>query len=416
MVHIRGAVAALALAACTLTAQIPQQEYQSRRESARKSLDGAVLVLFGRAAAEMEEHSPAVIQEPNFRYLTGWTKPGAILLLSPAREILFLPGHDPTREKYTGPQPAASDPDIRAVTGFEEVLPVEQFESQLAKALESNAHIAALLREPYVARLKSLAPLRELADAESKLGPQRAKKSVAEIELIRKSTDVGVEAHRAAWRRIAPGLFEYQVAATTTSLMLERGCEGNAYPPIVASGPNATALHYSENARLMQAGELVLMDVGSECAGYATDITRTVPVSGKFTPRQRELYEIVLGAQKAAITAVKPGVAMPQLNQIARDYLDGHGRDLSGGPLGQYLTHRISHGVGLEVHDPPSASSTEPLLAGMVITVEPGLYIPEEKLGIRIEDTLLVTEDGSRNLSGALPREAAEIERAMERQ
>jgi Xaa-Pro aminopeptidase len=139
-------------------------------------------------------------------------------------------------------------------------------------------------------------------------------------------------------------------------------------------------------------------------------------VSGKFTPRQRELYEIVLGAQKAAITAVKPGVAMPQLNQIARDYLDGHGRDLSGGPLGQYLTHRISHGVGLEVHDPPSASSTEPLLAGMVITVEPGLYIPEEKLGIRIEDTLLVTEDGSRNLSGALPREAAEIERAMERQ
>lgn len=415
MNHIQGAVAALALAACALTAQIPQQEYPSRRESARKSLDGAVLVLFGRTAAEMEEHSPAVIQEPDFRYLTGWNKPGAILLLSPAREILFLPGHNPDREKYTGPRPASSDPDIRAVTGFEEVLPAEQFESQLAKALESSARIATVLREPYATRIKSLAPLRELIDAESKLGPLRAKKSAAEIELIRKSTEVGVDAHLAAWRRIAPGLFEYQVAATTTSLMLERGCQGDAYPPIVASGPQATALHYSENARLMQAGELVLMDLGSECAAYATDITRTVPVSGKFTPRQRELYQIVLGAQKAAIAAVKPGTTMAQLNQIARDYLDGHGRDLNGGPLGRYLTHRISHGVGLEVHDYPSATSAEPLQAGMVITIEPGLYLPDEKIGIRIEDTLLVTADGSRNLSGALPHEPGEIERAMER-
>lgn len=414
MNHIRGAVAAAALAACALAAQIPQQEYKSRRQAARKSLDGAVLVLFGRTAAEMEEHSPAVIQEPNFRYLTGWNKPGAILLLSPEREIVFLPGHDPNREKYTGPQPAASDPDIRAVTGFEEVLPLERFESQLAKALESSARISALLREPYITRLKSLAPLRELEDAESKLGPLRAKKSAAELELIQRSTDVSVEAHRAAWRRIAPGVAEYQVAATMTSAMLEHGCEGNAYDPIVASGPKATALHYSENARLMEAGELVLMDVGAECAGYATDITRTVPVSGKFTPRQRELYEIVLGAQKAAIAAVKPGATMPQLNQIARDYLDSRGRDGNGGSLGKYLIHRISHGVGLEVHDHPPASSAEPLEAGMVITVEPGLYIPEEKIGIRIEDTLVVTEDGARVLSAALPKEPGEIERAME--
>jgi len=295
------------------------------------------------------------------------------------------------------------------------VLPVAQFESQLAKALESSASIAMLLREPYVTRLRSLAPLRELIDAESKLGPLRAKKSAAEIEAIRKSTDVGVEAHLAAWKRIAPGLFEYQVAATTTSLMLERGCEGNAYSPIVASGPNATTLHYSQNTRMMQAGELVLMDVGSECGGYATDITRTVPVSGKFAPRQRELYEIVFGAQNAAIAALKPGVTLPQLNQIVRDYLDGHGRDLEGGSLGRYLTHRVSHGVGLAVHDDPAASSTEPLQAGMVITIEPGLYIPEEKIGIRIEDTLLVTENGCRNLSAGLPREPAEIERAMER-
>jgi Xaa-Pro aminopeptidase len=373
-----------------------------------------VLVLFGRTAAEMEEHSPAVIQEPNFRYLTGWNKPGAILLLSPSREILFLPPHNPDREKYTGPQPAATDPDIRTVTGFEEVLPVERFESQLASALESAARIATLLREPYSTRLKSLAPLRELTDAESKLGPLRARKSAAEIASIQSSIDVSVEAHRAAWRRITPGLFEYQVAATMTFVMLERGCEGNAYSPIVASGPTATALHYSANARLMQAGELVLMDVAAECSGYAADITRTVPVSGKFTPRQRELYEIVLGAQKAALAAVKPGATLSQLNQIARDYLDTHGKDLNGGPLGKYLTHRISHGVGLEVHDEPTATA-EPLQAGMVITIEPGLYIPDEKIGIRIEDTLVVTGDGHRVLSAALPTEPGEIERTMER-
>jgi Xaa-Pro aminopeptidase len=405
MNRIRRAAAALVLAACALSAQIPQQEYRSRRQAARNALDGSVLVLFGRTAEEMEDHSPAVLQEPHFRYLTGWTAPGAILLLAPDREILFLPPHDPVHEKYTGPLAAAGDPDIRSVTGFDQVLPLAQFESQLARALEASPRIAALPGD----RLRSLAPLREQADAASVLGPLRAVKSAAEIGLIQRATDVSVEAHLAAWRRMAPGLAEYQLAATMTGFMLEHGCEGNAYAPIVASGPEATILHYSANARRVQAGELVLMDVGAECDGYATDITRTVPVSGRFTPRQRELYEIVLGAQKAAIAAIRPGATLPQLNRIARDYLDSHGS------LARYLNHRISHGVGLEVHDFPAAASAEPLQPGMVITVEPGLYIPEEKIGIRIEDTLLVTPGGSRNLSGALPRESAEIERAMER-
>ena len=411
MNHIRGVAVALAVALALgglpLAAQIGHDEYQRRRQAARKSLAGQVLVLFGRTAAEMEEHSAQVLQEPNFLYLTGWTKPGATLLLTPSREVLFLPGHNPDKEKYTGPLPAATDPDIRATTGFEEVLPVEQFEAQLARTLESSARIWTLLREPYAARLRKLAPLRELADAETVIGPLRARKSAAELASIQRSTDVSVDAHMTAWRRMGPGLFEYQLAATTSYVMLERGCEGNAYDPIVASGPDATVLHYSENSRLMQAGELVLMDVGSECAGYATDITRTVPVSGRFTPRQRELYDAVLGAQKAALAAVKPGATLPQINQIARDYLDSHGR------LGQYLNHRVSHGVGLEVHDFPSSTSLEPLEPGMVITVEPGVYIPEEKIGIRIEDTLVVTADGARVLSAALPKEPEEIEKRM---
>jgi Xaa-Pro aminopeptidase len=413
MNHIRGALAALALAACTLAAQIPRQEYRSRREAARKSLEGAVLVLFGRTAAEMEEHSPAVIQEPNFYYLTGWSKPGAILLIAPQRDILFVPGHNPEREKYTGPQPAATDRDIRTVTGFDKVLPVERFETELARALESSARVSTLVREPYAAKLRSLAPLRETTDAAGLVERLRAKKSEAELELIQKTTDVSVEAHRSAWRRIAPGVSEHQIAATMTYTMLDHGCEGNAYDPIVASGPNATVLHYSENSRRMEAVELVLMDVGAECSGYATDITRTVPVSGKFSPRQRELYEVVLGAQKAALAAVKPGVTMARVNQVAREYLDSHGKDRNGGALGKYLLHRVSHGVGLEVHDPPAATFSEPLEPGMVITVEPGLYIPEERIGIRIEDTLVVTADGCRVLSAALPKEPDEIEKAM---
>jgi Xaa-Pro aminopeptidase len=197
---------------------------------------------------------------------------------------------------------------------------------------------------------------------------------------------------------------------------LDLGCERGAYAPIVASGPNAVYLHYDRNSRRMEGGELLLMDVGAECAGYAADVTRTIPVNGHFTARQRELYDVVLGAQKAVIEAVKPGVTIGRetsnnLNQVASDYFNSHGRDLHGASLGKYFTHGISHHIGLEVHDPSDPAA--PLEEGMVISVEPGLYIPEEKIGIRIEDMVLVTRDGARLMTAALPREAADIERLM---
>jgi Xaa-Pro aminopeptidase len=162
---------------------------------------------------------------------------------------------------------------------------------------------------------------------------------------------------------------------------------------------------------------LLLMDVGSECSMYATDITRTVPVNGKFTARQRALYEVVLGAWKAALAAVKPGVMFGSsrnvigLQKIAYDYINTHGKDLKGEPLGKYFIHGLGHHVGLEVHD--AFDPATPLAAGMVITLEPGIYIPEENIGIRIEDMILVTETGARVLSDALPREAADIEKFM---
>ena len=166
----------------------------------------------------------------------------------------------------------------------------------------------------------------------------------------------------------------------------------------------------------MDSGEVVVMDVAAECANYASDITRTIPVNGKFTPRQREIYDIVLGAQRAAIAAVKPGATIGRagLYQIAFDYINTHGKDLHGQPLGEYFNHGLSHHVGLDVHD--SSDITVPLAAGMVVTIEPGIYIPEENIGVRIEDIVLVTEDGAKVLSAALPTDPDEIERELDRQ
>jgi Xaa-Pro aminopeptidase len=215
---------------------------------------------------------------------------------------------------------------------------------------------------------------------------------------------------------VAAGRFEYQIAATFLDTFLDAGCEGPAYSPIVASGPNGPILHYMANQRRMDRGELVLIDAAAQCDEYASDITRTLPVGGKFTPRQREVYQVVLGAQKAAIAAVHPGAwlggdAPNSLTKIARDYMDAHGKDQHGEPLGKYFTHDIGHQVGLQVHDPGASG---PLEAGMVITIEPGVYIQEEQLGIRIEDVVLVTANGgAKVLSAALPKEPDQIEEAV---
>jgi len=273
-----------------------------------------------------------------------------------------------------------------------------------------------MLRARAAAKVSALAPLREVRDAAPEIAKLRMKKSALELERIRRSIEVTVEAHRSAWRRIGSGLHEYQLAAVMTNVFIERGCRRNAYAPIVGSGPNGAVLHYTGISRQMDAGEMVVMDVGAECAGYAADLTRTVPVDGKFTVRQAELYDIVLGAHEAVLAAIKPGMALAKtapgsLHKVALDYFNSHGKDRAGAPLGKYFTHGIGHHVGLEVHD--AGDPAAPLEAGMVITVEPGLYVPDEGIGIRIEDMVLVTATGGEVLSRALPRARRRIEEAL---
>jgi len=393
----------LSLLLATGSLVVSHDEFRDRRARLRASIPDAAIVLEGAADTSHDPRSP-MLQEPNFYYLTGWMEPGAVLVILPAtvepNEILFLPPRSERKERYEGRRVAAGDADASTRTGFAKVMSTDVWEAEVNRLVQE----ASVPR-----RLK-------LADAGQAIAKLRMVKSRREVDLIQRSIDVSVDMHEAAWKRVRAGLFEYQLAATMTQVMLEQGCERHAYRPVVGSGPNSVILHYGINHRRMDSGEVVLMDVGAECNAYAADLTRTIPVGGRFTARQRELYELVLGAQKAAIAAVKPGASMGSRGSIveaARQFMDTHGKPVQGKPPSTYFTHGIGHHVGLEVHD--AAANDVPLAAGMVITIEPGLYIPEENTGIRIEDMVLVTETGAKVLSSALPRSASDVERRLQR-
>ena len=263
--------------------------------------------------------------------------------------------------------------------------------------------------------LKRVVPSANVRDITGAISAMRQVKSPGELALMQKAIDASIDAHLDAMKRMKPGLYEYQVAARMKEIHEFEGCSREAYAPIVGAGFDSTVLHYSALDRQIKDGDIVVMDVGGEYGGYAADITRTFPANGKYTARQREIYEIVLGAQNAAMAALKPGAAIHggaiDLNQISRDYINTHGKDLHGESLGKYYIHGLSHHLGLDVHDPGSV--TRPLVAGMVITIEPGIYIPEENLGVRIEDDVLVTKDGYELLTKRLPRDPVEIEKVM---
>lgn len=414
----------------------PLSEYQGRRQRLRAKVDG-VVVLFGYTGREEISPAETFRQEENFYYLTGHEEPGAALIIVSEteasrtrgypREILFLPPRDPAREHWEGVKLGPDDPDVAARTGFEKVEPIALLRSRLEDFLKVFANLYVLFPSPgpasefshagrWLAWLREIAPHADYRDIRGTLGAMRQVKSESELALLRKAIEYSTEAHRAAMNALRPGMYEYEIAALMEYTFERGGCERPGYAQIVGSGFNSTVLHYDLNRRQMQAGDLVVIDVGAECAGYTADITRTLPVSGSFTSRQREIYEIVLGAQRAVLTAVKPGMTLARtgpnsLYKIAYDYINSHGKDLQGEPLGKYFLHGLGHHIGLEVHD--AGDVNRPLEPGMVITVEPGIYIPEENLGVRIEDIVLVTETGASLLTGTLARDPDEIERLL---
>lgn len=256
------------------------------------------------------------------------------------------------------------------------------------------------------------------SDIRPLLASLRTVKDAGEVELIRKAVNASIAAQFAAIRTIRPGVTEREISALLQYEWGKRGCERPAYAPIVGSGANSTVLHYSADDGTMRDGDVVVMDAAGEYSLYASDITRTVPVNGKFTPRQREIYDIVLGAQKAAIAAFQSGKShllrtqTDSLYDAAYNYINTHGKDLHGQPLGKYFIHGLGHYVGLNVHD--AGDYNVPLAPGMVFTIEPGIYIPEEKIGVRIEDMFYVDKNGKLiRLTEALPQTADEIERLM---
>jgi Xaa-Pro aminopeptidase len=413
--------------------------HERRARLVRETGGDGVVVLFGYREQDIGVATTPFRQNENFYYLTGWNEPDAMLMLVPKagktaggdveveKEILFIPPRDYAQEKWLGPKLGPDDADATTRTGFPTVRSNTLFKSELDEALKGFSKIYTEVtpqpesgEECFIqdmqGRIKKLAPLANLTDFRNILQRMRMIKTPGEIALIRKATDASVEAHMAALKATKPGAWEYEVAARMMFEFQRLGCEWPAYPPIVGSGFYSTVLHYGQNSKQMAEGEVVVMDVAGAYGGYASDITRTLPVSGKFTPRQREIYEIVLAAADAAKAAAKPGVYLGRrgakgLHEIAYDYINSHGKDLKGQRLGQYFIHGLGHHVGLNVHDP--ADYNAPLQPGMIITIEPGIYIPEEKLGVRIEDIVLITEDGCEVLSRKLPRTAEDVERAM---
>jgi Xaa-Pro aminopeptidase len=364
----------------------PVQEYRARRERIAELIKGNVLVVKAAPEQELVEYR----QERNFFYLTGFDEPDAILLLNaastPPDEILFIPERKPAEERWTGVK-LGPGPEAERITGFKKVLPLSEFDAALAKASEGNR------------------PVWGLKEASDKIASLRQVKSLTEIGLLEKAIQITLKAQQAAAQTIGSGVVEYEVEAALEFEFRRGGAERPGFPSIVGSGPFSTILHYDKSTRRMQSGDLVVVDIGAEYSGYSADVTRTYPVSGKFTPRQREIYQIVLDAQKAALARVKPGATIRDIHAAAMAHIRSKGYDKN-------FIHGTSHHIGLEVHDVgPLARPLEP---NMVITVEPGIYLPEEQLGIRIEDDVVVTSNGYRLLS-PFPKEISEIESLMQK-
>jgi Xaa-Pro aminopeptidase len=425
--------------------------YRHRRERMASAMGAAALVVF--SAPELLRNNDVEHewrQDSDFHYLSGFDEPGSVLVLRGGAEprfVLFVRPRDPERETWDGPR-AGVDGAV-ADFGADAAYPLSELADRLPDLLgnldsvfyrlgrERTNDDIVLRALDGVRRLarKGIGCPRAIVDPGSVLHEARLLKSPEELERMQRAAAITEVGHREVMARSKPGMFEYEAEAVLRGAFRRGGAERHAYAPIVGSGPNATILHYHKNDRRMLDGDLLLVDAGSEYEYYASDVTRTFPVSGRFTPPQRKIYELVLRSELAAIDATRPGVSLDDVHGVAvRVLVEGLIElGIISGPLEQALAeerhkpwymHRTSHWLGMDVHDVGAyyvGGKPRPLAPGMVLTVEPGLYFSQSDtrvaeeyrgIGVRIEDDVLVTEGEPNVLTAAIPKQVDAVEQA----
>jgi Xaa-Pro aminopeptidase len=422
--------------------------YAARRRRLADTLGEAVAVVptAPERVRNRDSHYPYRF-DSHFYYLTGFPEPEAVLVLTKDKSRLFCRERNEEREIWDGFRygPAAA----RERFGFDEAQPIGKLDEEMARLLENRPALyypmgadadwdARAIRWLNAVRARvraGIAAPEQMHDVRAPIDDMRLVKDAHELGVMRRAARIAAAAHRRAMQRTRPGRYEYEIEAELLHEFRRSGAQFPAYSPIVAGGPNACVLHYVANDAALRDGDLLLIDAGCELDGYASDLTRTYPVNGRFSAAQREVYDLVLAAQRAAMDEVRPGRAWNDphdaaVKVLARGLLD---LKLLAGSLEEALEketykrfymHRTGHWLGLDVHDAGDykrAGSWRPLAPGMVLTVEPGLYIraandvPERlrNIGIRIEDDVLVTDAGCEVLTAEAPKAAADVEALM---
>jgi Xaa-Pro aminopeptidase len=405
----------------TLGPTITVAEYAERRATVLRDLEGAAAVVFAGTEAGTEALQGRWKTDRSFWHLTGIDhESGAAVLFDPSAEdpegtiTLFLRPRDPESERWDGAR-AALDSALKTKTGFTSLARTSRLPARLTEAARRTKRLACLHTfAAYPADVSpDLAVFRRvcervagvsLEDRTQLLPGMRAVKSPAELDLIKRAAAITQTAYDTALSFIRPGVCEGAIAEIMTATFRALGGEA-AFEPIVASGANGTILHYIENDKVVEDGELIVIDYAAAYGGYVSDVTRTLPAGGRFTPEQRSLYQVVLEANLAAIAAARPGATFTDLQHAALQIIAQAGYE-------DYYIHGVGHHIGAEVHD---VTPDGPLATGMVLTVEPGVYLPERGVGVRIEDDILITPQGAEVLTAAIPKTVQAIEAAMAR-
>ncbi|NNG15439.1 MAG: M24 family metallopeptidase [Gemmatimonadales bacterium] len=415
---------------------VPVEHLRARRAALLNKIGAGVAILRSADQRSIEAdgghpQDSDFRQDNDFFYLTGLETQRSWLVLvardtAPDEAILFVPPRDSIAERWTGPT-LGPGPEAVALTGIEDIRSNAEAERDIRRlVLRPNSparthglYIPRGERESDIALFRDLvftpsasrAPA-AIYDLRPLLAEGRLIKDADELARLRRAIAITAKAQRAAMQALKPGMWEYEIEAVIEATFRSSGAERLGFPSIIGAGTNATVLHYDKSRGQSLTGDLVVMDIGAEFGYYTADVTRTAPISGKFTARQRALYDLVLATQQAAIDSVRPGVTTRDLNRIARTYMREHSGDLCRpGTCDRFFVHGLSHWLGMDVHDVGDYSTA--FAPGMVLTVEPGIYIPEERIGIRIEDDILVTADEPEILSSGAPRRPGEIEALM---